>query len=73
MKPSGWGKENPDRGHHGNGHPQTPPKIKRRSSSRRNEAGGSTGDTELYVFAGMLAAVVISIRVLLFGGAGRAN
>ena len=32
-----------------------------------------TGDTELYVFAGMLAAVVISIRVFLFRGAGRAN
>ena len=32
-----------------------------------------TGDTELYVFAGMLAAVVISIRVFLFKGAGRAN
>ena len=28
-----------------------------------------TGDTELYVFAGMLAAVVISIRVFLFRGA----
>lgn len=32
-----------------------------------------TGDTELYVFAGMLAAVVISIRVFLFKGAGKAN
>ena len=32
-----------------------------------------TGDTELYLFAGMLAAVVISIRVFLFRGAGRAN
>ena len=32
-----------------------------------------TGDTELYVFAGMLAAVVICIRVFLFRGAGRAN
>lgn len=32
-----------------------------------------TGDTELYVFAGMLAAVVISIRVFIFRGAGRAN
>jgi len=32
-----------------------------------------TGDTELYVFAGMLAAVVISVRVFLFRGAGRAN
>ena len=32
-----------------------------------------TGDTELYIFAGMLAAVVISIRVFLFRGAGRAN
>ena len=32
-----------------------------------------TGDTELYVFAGMLAAVVISIRVFLFRGAGKAN
>ena len=31
------------------------------------------GDTELYVFAGMLAAVVISIRVFLFKGAGKAN
>ena len=32
-----------------------------------------TGDTELYIFAGMLAAVVISLRVFLFRGAGRAN
>jgi hypothetical protein len=32
-----------------------------------------TGDTELYVFAGMRAAVVISVRVFLFRGAGRAN
>ena len=32
-----------------------------------------TGDTELYIFAGMLAAVVISVRVFLFRGAGRAN
>ena len=32
-----------------------------------------TGDTELYVFAGMLAAVVISVRVFLFRGAGMAN
>jgi hypothetical protein len=32
-----------------------------------------TGDTELYVFAGMLAAVVISLRVFLFRGAGKAN
>ena len=39
---------------------------------RRYEAIG-TGDTELYIFAGMLAAVVISIRVFLFRGAGKAN
>ena len=32
-----------------------------------------TGDTELYVFAGMAAAVVISIRVFIFRGAGKAN
>ena len=32
-----------------------------------------TGDTELYVFAGMVAAVVISLRVFLFRGAGKAN
>jgi hypothetical protein len=32
-----------------------------------------TGDTEPYIFAGMLAAVVISIRVFLFEGAGKAN
>ena len=32
-----------------------------------------TGDTELYIFAGMIAAVVISLRVFLFRGAGRAN
>ena len=32
-----------------------------------------TGDTELYIFAGMLAAVVISMRVFLFKGAGKAN
>ena len=32
-----------------------------------------TGDTELYIFAGMRAAVVISLRVFLFRGAGKAN
>jgi hypothetical protein len=32
-----------------------------------------TGDTELDVFAGLLAAVVISLRVFLFRGAGKAN
>ena len=32
-----------------------------------------TGDTELYIFAGMLAAVVIAVRLFLFRGAGRAN
>ena len=32
-----------------------------------------TGDTERYLFAGMLAAVVISVRVFLFRGAGKAN
>jgi energy-coupling factor transporter ATP-binding protein EcfA2 len=32
-----------------------------------------TGDTELYIFAGMLAAVVISVRVFIFRGAGKAN
>ena len=32
-----------------------------------------TGDTELYIFAGMLTAVVISVRVFLFRGAGKAN
>ena len=32
-----------------------------------------TGDTELYIFAGMVAAVVISIRVFIFRGAGKAN
>ena len=32
-----------------------------------------TGDTELSIFAGMRAAVVISIRVFLFRGAGKAN
>ena len=32
-----------------------------------------TGDTELYVFAGMAAAFVVSIRVFLFRGAGKAN
>ena len=31
------------------------------------------GDTALYVFAGMRAAVVISIRVFLFKGAGKAS
>jgi hypothetical protein len=40
--------------------------------NKRYKAIG-TGDTELYVFAGMLAAVVISIRVFLFRGAGKAN
>lgn len=32
-----------------------------------------TGDTELYIFAGMLAAVVISVRVFIFRGAGKAS
>ncbi len=32
-----------------------------------------TGDTELYIFAGMVAAVVISLRVFLLKGAGKAN
>ena len=32
-----------------------------------------TGDTELYIFAGMVAAVVISLRVFLFKAAGKAN
>ena len=32
-----------------------------------------TGDTELSIFAGIRAAVVISIRVFLFRGAGKAN
>jgi hypothetical protein len=32
-----------------------------------------TGDTELYLVAGMLAAVVLSIWVFLFRGAGKAN
>lgn len=32
-----------------------------------------TGDTELYIFAGMIAAVVISLRVFLFKSAGKAN
>lgn len=32
-----------------------------------------TGDTELYVFAGMVAAFVIALRVFLFRGAGKAN
>jgi hypothetical protein len=31
------------------------------------------GDTELYLFAGMRAAVMISIRVFLFQGAGKTN
>jgi hypothetical protein len=31
------------------------------------------GDTERCLFAGMLAAVVISVRVFLFRGAGKAN
>jgi energy-coupling factor transporter ATP-binding protein EcfA2 len=32
-----------------------------------------TGDTARYVFAGMLAAVVLSVRVFLVRGAGKAN
>jgi hypothetical protein len=32
-----------------------------------------TGDTERSLFAGMRAAVVISIRVFRFRGAGKAN
>ena len=31
------------------------------------------GDTELYLFAGMLAAAVSSVQVFLFRGAGKAN
>ena len=31
------------------------------------------GATELYLFAGMIAAVVVSLRMFLFWGAGRAN
>ena len=31
------------------------------------------GDTERYLFAGMPAAAVISLRVFLFRGAGKAN
>ena len=31
------------------------------------------GDTALYGFAGMLAAVVLSVRVFLVRGAGKAN
>ena len=36
-------------------------------------SGGGIGDIERYLFAGMLAAVVISVRVFLFRGAGKAN
>ena len=32
-----------------------------------------TGDTELYIFVGRLATVVILVRVFLFQGAGKAN
>ncbi len=32
-----------------------------------------TGDTALYVFAGMLATVVLSVLVFLVRGAGKAN
>ena len=32
-----------------------------------------TGDADLYVFAWMLAVAVISIRVFLFRGVGKAN
>ena len=31
------------------------------------------GDTALSIVAGMLAAVVISLRIFLFRGAGKAN
>ena len=40
---------------------------------RARDLAIGTGDTELYLFAGMRAAVVISIRVFLFRGAGKAN
>jgi hypothetical protein len=43
--------------------------FKRKAQRQRS----STGDTELYLVAGMLAAVVISVRVFLFRGAGKAN
>jgi hypothetical protein len=43
--------------------------FKRKAQRQRS----STGDTELYLFAGMRAAVVISLRVFLFRGAGKAN
>ena len=39
----------------------------------RRALDGGTGDTALYVFAGMLAAVVLSVRVFLVRGAGKAN
>ena len=43
------------------------------SSVEARDLAIGAGDTELDIFAGMRAAVVISVRVFLFRGAGRAN
>ena len=59
----------------GHNHPQgeQPPKDSHQKAINARYLAIGTGDTELYIFAGMLAAVVISIRVFLFRGAGKAN
>jgi hypothetical protein len=56
-------------------HPQweQPSKDARQKAINAHYLAIGTGDTELYIVTGMLAAVVISIRVFLFRGAGKAN
>ena len=49
---------------------QKPKTVFKRKAQRQSSG---TGDTELYIFAGMRAAVVISVRVFRFRGAGKAN
>ena len=74
-KSAGQEKESQDHSNYDNGHPQTHPASKdglQKQEVRKYEAIG-TGDTELYIFARMRAAVIISIRVFLFRRAGKAN
>ena len=73
MEPPEAEKESQDHGHYGQTF-ATPPKSKDHLQAEDPKPVGTpTGDTELYIVAGMLAAVVISIRVFLFRGAGKAN
>jgi hypothetical protein len=72
-KPPEAEKASQDHDHHGQTF-ATPPKLKDHLQAEEPKpVGTSAGDTELYLVAGMRAAVVISIRVFLFRGAGKAN